>query len=265
MKSEEVQECLRRISDVIPFHYPALGWYFSPDPMEDSFVFKKEKWVCMFMYWKMVVKKGKRMRFSADYGEACPGPAEYGGLSALTDDDGYFIADVEKLKKSRALARRYYEDSLKKIHHAKEKYLYFERIEDMAPGRDVEVVNFFPDMLGMARLTVFSSYDRETTEDDVLLPTASGCQSMFTLPYHEQFEEKPKSVVGLMDPLARKFIPADMISFSVPTKRLAEMVDNIEGSFLETSSSIERIRAANKYLSKISDSRPDKEPSLAGQ
>ena len=59
------------------------------------------------------------------------------------------------------------------------------------------------------------------------------CQSLFTIPYDEKFETKPKSILGLMDPLVRNFIPEEMVSFSVPSNRLVEMVINIQGSFFD--------------------------------
>jgi len=37
------------------------------------------------------------------------------------------------------------------------------------------------------------------------------------LPYNENFQENPKSIVGLMEPMVRNFIPEDMLSFSVPS------------------------------------------------
>jgi hypothetical protein len=233
MNSTDIRKSLQKLTELVSFKYPATGWYFSPQEIEDSFVFKKDKWVCMFMYWKMVFNKGKRVRFSDDNNAACTGIAEYGGFKELEDDEGHFIAEVERFKRSKALAKQYHNDSLQVIHPPKEKYLYFERIDSIADSEDIEVVNLYPDTTGLASLTVFSSYDRETNWDNVIAPFASGCQSVFSIPYNEGFSEKPKSVIGLMDHLVRNFIPDDMLAFSVPAKRFFEMVNNIEGSFLD--------------------------------
>jgi hypothetical protein len=233
MKSDMVKESVRELSETVNFKYPAIGWYFSSEKIEHSFVFKKENWVCMFMYLKMVMKKGKRIRFSGDNLAACTGPAEYFGFRKHTDDGGQFIAETERFKKSRSLAREYYKDSLKSIHPPKEKYLYMEKIEDIKGNREIEVLNIFPDLMGLANLSVLSNYDREENMDNVMIPFASGCQSVFTIPYNEKFNKKPKSIVGLMEPLVRQFVPEDMVSFSMPLNRFAEMVNNIEGSFLD--------------------------------
>lgn len=233
MNSELVRKSLKKLSETVNFIYPATGWYFSSDEIEDSFIYNKKKWVCMFMYWKVLMIKGRRIRFSRDFGEACSGPGEFFGFKKLVDDGGEFIAETERFKKNRDIAQKYYQESLQLIHPPKEKYLYFDKIENIDENREIDVVNIYPDTKGLTSLTVLSSYDRESNMDNVMIPFASGCQSVFAIPYNEKFQEKPKSVVGLMDTLVRNYIPDDMISFSMPSNRFIEMANNIEGSFLD--------------------------------
>ena len=234
MKSEQVKESLRKFTEVLSFNYPAVGWYFSSKKLENSFVFKKDKWVCMFMYLKLVVNKGKRIRFSGDHGNACTGPAEYFGFSELEDDGGVFLAEIERFKKDLELSKAYTREAVTLVNPPKGQYLYMEKLENIDNSMEVEVVNLFPaDLTNLAKLVTLSSYDRVTSLDNVLIPDASGCQSVFGIPYHEKIQEKPKSVVGLMDTMVRNFIPEDMVSFSVPSNRFIEMANNIEGSFLD--------------------------------
>ncbi|MCG8400220.1 MAG: hypothetical protein MJA84_01340, partial [Firmicutes bacterium] len=135
MNSKIVKESYKQLSEAVSFKYPALGsfkypaigWYFSAEELDNSFVFKKDRWVCMFMYLNLVIKKGKRIRFSGDYGSACCGPAEYFGFQELSGSDGEFIAETERFKKTRKLAQDYYEESLESIRPPKEKYLYMEK------------------------------------------------------------------------------------------------------------------------------------------
>ena len=233
MNAKIINVGLQKLSEKISFKYPAVGWYFSAEEIENSFVFKKDKWVCMCMYLKMITKNRKRMLFSENFGNACTGPAEYYGFCELIKDDGQFISETEGFKKSRELARQYYQESLTSIHPPKEKYLYVEPIDNIDNNRVIEVVSFFPDLKGLASLVVLSNYDREKNTDNVLTPFASGCQSLFTIPYNEQFQKKPKSVIGLMDPQARLFLPEDMVSFSLPSNRFIEISNIIKGSFLD--------------------------------
>lgn len=231
MKSEIVTECLHKLSETVSFKYPATGWYFSAENIGGSFIFKKDRWICMFANWARVMKSGKRIQFSEDYGKACCGIPEFGGFIPPMDDEGEFIAETERFRKTRALAQAYFRQWVSEIHSPPERYLYFERITDIDDNREVEVVNLFPDITGLTSLIGLSNYDR--AGDSVIIPPASGCQSAFTIPYDQKFKEEPKSVVGLMDSLVRHYVPDDMIMFSAPAKRFVEMADNIEGSFLD--------------------------------
>ncbi|KIX15422.1 DUF169 domain-containing protein [Dethiosulfatarculus sandiegensis] len=231
MKAKIVKDRLYNLSEVLSFKYPATGWYFAADNIENSFIFKKDRWVCMFMYWAIVIKKGKRIQFSADNGKACPGIQEFGGFVPPADDKGKFIAETERFKKSCTLAQAYYRDYVAEIHTPPEKFLYFEKIETIHENKEIEVVNLFPDITGLANLAGLASYDRE--KSGTLIPDASACQSAFSTPYDQKFKKQPKCIVGLMDVLARHFVPDDMIMFSAPANRFVEMVNNIEGSFLD--------------------------------
>jgi len=234
MNSEVVKESLKKFSDVLSFNYPAVGWYFSSEEIEDSFIFRKEKWVCMFMYIKMVMKKGKRVRFSGDNDGACTGPAEYFGFTELEDDGGVFLAETERFIKTIEHSKAYTRWSATLIHPPKGRYLYMEKIEDIDNNREIEVANLFPaDPATQANLVTLSGYDRESNTDNVIAPNASGCQSVFTIPYNEKFKETPSSVIGLVEPMVRNFVPDDMSLFSMPANRFVEMANNIEGSFLD--------------------------------
>ncbi len=234
MNSELAKESLRKFSEVVSFNYPAVGWYFSSEEIENSLIFRKDKWVCMFMYIKIVMNKGKRIRFSGDNANACTGPTEYFGFTALEDDGGVFIAETERFKKDLEISKAYTRESAALIHPPKDKYLYMEKLENIDDNKEIEVVNIFPaDLTNLTKLVGLSGYDRVANLDNVLTPFASGCQAVFTIPYHEKFQENPKSIIGLGDQLVRNFIPEDMVSFSVPSNRFVEMANNIEGSFLD--------------------------------
>lgn len=188
----------------------------------------------MFMYLKIMMNKGKRIRFSGDCDSACTGPAEFFGFTELEDDGGVFIAETERFKKNIEISKAYTRESATLIHPPKGKYLYMEKLENIDNNKEIEVVNIYPaDLTNLTKLVGLSGYDRVANMDNVLTPFASGCQSVFTIPYHEKFKDNPKSVLGLSDQLVRNFIPEDMVSFSVPSNRFVEMANYIEGSFLD--------------------------------
>lgn len=230
MNSKRVKESLSKFSEVVSFNYPAVGWYFSSEEIEDSFIFSKNRWVCMFMYTKMVMNKGKRIRFSKDRDNACNGPAEYFGFVEIEDDGGVFLAETERVFKTIDISKAYTRETATLIHPPKGKYLYMERLDNIDSSREIEVVNIFPgNPSQLLKLVTLSSYDR-MTNDNTICPSCSACQCLFTIPYHEQFKNDPKSVIGLFDIVARNYIPDDMIAFSMPSDRFVEMANHIEGS-----------------------------------
>ncbi len=94
-----------------------------------------------------------------------------------------------------------------------------------------EVIIFYVNPNQLSALTVLANYYRPGYEN-VMLPFASGCQSLFLLPYAESKKENPRAVVGLIDITVRPMVEADMLSFSVPYKMFLDMEKSVEGSFL---------------------------------
>ncbi len=233
MNSEVIKESLRKFSEVLSFNYPAVGWYFSSEEIENSFIFRKSKWVCMFMYMKMVMNKGKRIRFSGDNDSACDGPASYFGFAEMDNNVGVFLTETERVYKNIEISKAYIKETANRIHPPKGRYLYMEKLENIDNSKKIEVVNIFPaNPANLLKLVTLSSYDR-FTNDNAFTPSCSACQGIFTIPYDEKFKDNPKSVIGLFDIVAMNFLPEDMLAFSVPSNRFVEMANNIDGSFLD--------------------------------
>lgn len=238
MNGKEIKDGLDALESRITFPYPAMCWYFTDDPGEDALAFKKDKWVCMFMYLKLAAKSGRPLSFSKDRGESCVGAAQYFGFLPIAENSGAFLADEEHFKKDRALAEDYRMESRDRVHPPKAPFLCMAPKERVRDSETVEVVNLFPDVAGLTTLSAMAAYDRQENSGNVRIPGASGCQSLFTLPYDQGFRELPYAVAGLSDPFARNFIPKDMMTFSLPANRFLEIVNNIPGSFLDPAHSV---------------------------
>lgn len=221
---------VRTLSQYIAFQYPVMGWYFSTQKPGDAVGFVHDKSTCMFRYMEQV-REGKKICFSAqEYG--CSGAGFYLGFKSLGNKAGYFLAEKEKFKKSVEYGNAFY-DAVKPI-KTTAKYLILGKLQSISENVNIEVVNLWVDSLGLTGLVTLANYDRETN-DNVIIPFASGCQSMWTIPYMEKDNKKPRAVVGCMDPAMRRYIKSDILLFSVSAKRLAEMAENVEGSFLQRS------------------------------
>lgn len=94
------------------------------------------------------------------------------------------------------------------------------------------MIVFYVNPNQLSALTVLANYYRVGYEN-VMIPFASGCQSLFLIPYAESKKENPKAVVGLIDITVRPMVEPDMLSFSIPYKMFLDMEKNVEGSFLE--------------------------------
>lgn len=87
-----------------------------------------------------------------------------------------------------------------------------------------------PDQL--SALVVLANYDREMN-DHVIIPFASGCQSICLLPYAQKKAALPKAVIGMTDITVRPLVPAEVLSFTIPFTMYQEMEKNCEGCFLD--------------------------------
>ncbi|MDR2891960.1 MAG: DUF169 domain-containing protein [Deltaproteobacteria bacterium] len=98
-----------------------------------------------------------------------------------------------------------------------------------------DVVIMLADVHQLSALTNLANYGRPGS-DNVIIPFASGCQSIGLYPLHEGTQEQPRAVVGLIDIAARlylrKLLGRELISFAIPWKLYVEMESNVEESFL---------------------------------
>ena len=111
--------------------------------------------------------------------------------------------------------------------------MVFKRWDNLTQEDDPEVVIFFAEPDVMSGLFTLANYDQPQPEG-VIAPMGSGCSSIVSYPYLEKNRLHPRAVIGMFDPSARPYVPADRLSFSVSTKKFTTMVHNMEESFLIT-------------------------------
>lgn len=117
------------------------------------------------------------------------------------------------------------------------RFVVFKPLSLLDPEREKPVsVIFFADTDQLSALVILANYARKGNEN-VIIPYASGCQTIGIYPYREHDSENPRAVVGLTDISARVFIRNmlgdGLMSFTVPYSMFREMESNVEGSFLE--------------------------------
>lgn len=229
MNARLVKDSLGYLERCIPFTMPAMSWRFAAEPPHNAVMPERDTWTCMFTFVDAVAR-GKRLCLTAD-NPGCSGAACYLGFKKPGTGAGAFLAQKEKFKKSVELGEAFYA-GINAI-PAAEKFIVLERVQDLGEEDQPEVVVLWIDAVSLSGLVTLANYDRPTN-DNVIIPFASGCQSIWTLPYREKSEKFPRCVVGTMDPAVRAYLPKDVVTLSMPAGRFVEMAGNVEGSFLQS-------------------------------
>jgi hypothetical protein len=186
------------------------------------------------------VRKGRSLAFNAD-SVGCAGGRRYLGFAQdIMPDFEYFLScgipgkmDGERYKKSPELVK----EVMKNWPHfeAPLPLVIFKRWDNLEKEDNPEVVIFFAQVDVLAGLFTLVNFDQAEPEG-AFAPMGSGCSSIVSYPYLEKDSPNPRAVIGMFDISARPYLEKDRLSFSVPMARFITMMDNMEESFLITSS-----------------------------
>jgi uncharacterized protein (DUF169 family) len=171
----------------------------------------------------------------------CGGAKRYLGFEReVMPDFEYFLScgipgklEGERYKKTPELVKQ----SMKRLLYfeAPAKYIVFKRWDKLEDTDDPKVVIFFspPDVLsGLFTLANFDELD----PNGVFAPFAAGCGSIVQYPYLEKDSSHPRGVLGMFDVSARPCVSEQVLTFSVPISKFLRMIDNMDESFLITTS-----------------------------
>ena len=220
-----------------------LGIYYTDDPPDGKTPkagMDPGAHLCMIGLLKRARHHGETVYFDREH-FGCPGGAYYMGFfESPRPQIEYFLScgipgrmEGERYIKTPELARAYF---LKmKPRPAPASYCVFKPIERFREGERPEVVVFFgpPDIL--SGLFVLTNYALELT-DGVYAPFGSGCGTILTYPLKEAEKEEPRAVLGMFDVSARPMVERDILTLSMPFSVFLRLLENVEGSFLETES-----------------------------
>ncbi len=186
------------------------------------------------------VRQGKSLRFD-EYTVGCPGGKRFLGFTnVVMPNFEYFLScgipgklEGERYKKTPALVKEF--DRQQQSFEAPEQYIVFKRWDMLGWADQPAAVVFFapPDVLsGLFTLANFA----ESDANGVIAPFCAGCGSIVKHPFLENAEDRPRAVLGMFDVSARPFVPKTELTFSVPMKKFAGMIADMDESFLTTNS-----------------------------
>ncbi len=230
MKIRTLKQSLEHLSRYIPMAHPATGWYVAEEMPDTCIQPDSKNWSCIFSCFHQLLD-GHRICFSSDRA-GCSGAACYFGYKAPSRDAGRFLAEHEKFKKSAALGNAFYDHV--NAPDTGSRVMVWETAVTVDDTAVVDVINLWIEADVLPDLVTLANFDR-SSNDNAVIPFASGCQSVWTLPYKEKYAEKPRCVVGCMDPAMRKYLPGGVFSFSMPAERIIEIADHVSDSFLAIS------------------------------
>lgn len=159
----------------------------------------------------------------------CGGGGLYTAFAPMQERIPVFVSETEHYKQTPEQVKEYIEGL--DIHLAEKPYLNFVRMDRISSLDDVEGILFFatPDVL--SGLCSWAFYDNND-EDAVTAKFASGCCSIVTFATRENRNKGRRCFIGMLDPSARPLVPANELSFVIPTCRFREMVQTMEDSAL---------------------------------
>jgi uncharacterized protein (DUF169 family) len=186
------------------------------------------------------VRKGESICFGSE-SIGCHGGKRYLGFSMeLMPDFEYFLSCGipgrlvgERYRKTPELVK----ELMEKVptFEAPGKYIVFKRWDRLEESDSPDVVIFFahPDVL--SGLFTLANFDADNP-NGVFCPFSAGCGSIVQFPYFEKDSEHTRAVLGMFDVSARPYVGANILSFSVTMKKFITMLENMNESFLITSS-----------------------------
>lgn len=213
-----------------------ITWYYTDQPLDAPTASGAEP--CLISRLKPV-REGHTLVYSVQT-PGCFGGKRFTGFSTkLRPNFEYFLScgipgkmEGERYKKSPDLVRA--QSSEHPPFTAPGQYLVFKRWDMLGPQEDPLVAVFFatPDVL--SGLFTLANYDQATTQG-VMAPFGSGCSTIVAYPLEETTKHQ-RCVLGMFDVSARPSVQPGVLTFAVPIQRLRVMLDNMDESFLITTS-----------------------------
>jgi len=121
------------------------------------------------------------------------------------------------------------------VFKAPAKFIVFKRWDMLEKLDNPDVVIFFSEPNVLSGLFTLANYD-EVEPNGVYTPFGAGCASIVQYPYLEKNSNRPRGVLGMFDVSARPYVPKEILTFSLPMNKFTRMIENMEESFLITTS-----------------------------
>lgn len=224
-----------KIASAIRLKTQPVAVYHSKTCPENALEFQEGKWGCVIAMLG-AASKGRTAAFCKRTVVCKGGNAGLGLKPFELGQIEYFLSTGEKgpkpgefYKKSPKLAVDYV-NSLPQLET--DDYVVFRPLGEVTDA-EPELVVFLVNADQLSGLATLANYDRPT-QDNVRIMFGAGCVQSILYGFDSAQNERELCYIGLTDPSARKCIPSDLLSFTIPYKRFLAMEDNADGCFFKT-------------------------------
>jgi len=209
---------------------PPVGFYDAPDPSDFEPTVKPKEgiWSCLFMFYKNWLK-GKTLHLTKkNYGCGGSGRYLFGVETRSRQEYIDFLYGEERLKASGELMGQWIDQT--PVYRPEHPNIMVGPLKD-DQFEHLKTVTFFinPDQLSL--FVVGAYYNQEVSHPPlVTAPFSAGCGLL--APVFDDLKI-PRAVIGSTDIAMRKFLPPDIIAFTVTKPMYQQLCELDENSFLE--------------------------------
>ena len=159
----------------------------------------------------------------------CGGGSLYTAFAPMPERVPTFVSEGEHYQQTPAMVREYIERM--DIRLTEKPYLNFVRMDQLTTLDEEEGILFFATPGILSGLCAWAFYDNNA-DDAVVTRFASGCCSIVTFATQENRKGGRSCFLGMLDPSARPLVPANELTFVIPTCRFREMLQTMKHSAL---------------------------------
>lgn len=208
---------------------PMVAFYDAPfeTPFENLIEIKPTGHVCFFAHYKNWMK-GKTLRVTKD-NAGCGGCGTWLFNQHTKSREDYikFLADDEGLKANRELMGKWFDAA--KRYEPKHDALFFGPY-DARQAEFIKSVTFFINADQLSVFILAANYFASPDDPEpVKAPFGSGCMEL--LPQFDSMEH-PQAIIGATDLAMRKYLPPEIMAFTVNPRMYENLCKTSEDSFL---------------------------------
>ena len=159
----------------------------------------------------------------------CGGGSLYTAFAPMQERIPVFVSETEHYKQTPEQVKDYIRSL--DIRPTEKPYLNFVRMDRLSSLDEAEGILFFATPDQLSGLCSWAFYDNNA-DDAVCTRFASGCCSIVTFAVQENRKQGRSCFIGMLDPSARPLVPANELTFVIPTCRFHEMAQTMTHSAL---------------------------------